>query len=97
MKTLSFGLDQVNVSFLQGPSSPLVITPRWNDSLEFITKWLELNRSWVEDQMLAYGAVFVRGFQIDNAPDFERAVNALQPDLCDAYRGTVSTAGECCR
>ncbi|KAL3908739.1 MAG: hypothetical protein SGARI_002931 [Bacillariaceae sp.] len=38
--------------------------------------------------MLEYGAVYIRGFAIQNPPEFEKAVNALQPDLCDEYRGT---------
>jgi Taurine catabolism dioxygenase TauD, TfdA family len=89
MTATSFGLDQVNVSFLEGRgTSPLVISPRFDDSVDFVAKWLQLNRSWVEQQMLAYGAVYIRGFQIDNPPDFERAVSALQPNLCDEYRGT---------
>jgi len=85
----SFGLDQVNVSFLDTRKTlPLVISPRWDDSLQFICKWLEINRSWVDDQILHYGAVLVRGFEVDSAVDFEKAVLALQPNLCDEYRGT---------
>ena len=89
MTATSFGLDQVNVSFLEKTdSSPLVISPRWDDSAEFVTKWLMLNRAWVNAKMLEYGAVYIRGFAIQNPPEFEKAVNALQPDLCDEYRGT---------
>ncbi|KAL3902859.1 MAG: hypothetical protein SGILL_010669, partial [Bacillariaceae sp.] len=89
MPATSFGLDQVNVSFLEkSNSSPLVISPRWDDSAAFITKWLQQNRSWVNDKMLECGAVYIRGFAIQNAPEFETAVNALQPKLCDEYRGT---------
>ncbi|KAG7352354.1 taurine catabolism dioxygenase TauD/TfdA family protein [Nitzschia inconspicua] len=89
MQATTFGLDQVNVSFLEGKhTSPLVISPRWDDSVDFVATWLHLNRSWVEEQMLAYGAVYIRGFLISNPPEFERAVNALQPKLCDSYRGT---------
>jgi hypothetical protein len=85
----SFGLDQVNVSFLEkNDRSPLVISPRWDDSVEFVTKWLQLNRDWVNTKMLQCGAVYIRGFAIQNPPEFEQAVNALQPDLCDEYRGT---------
>ena len=85
----TFGLDQVNVSFLDSRKTlPLVISPRWNDSLEFVCQWLEINRSWVDDKILEYGAVLIRGFQIKNAVDFEKATLALQPNLCDEYRGT---------
>ncbi len=88
MDTL-FGLDQVNVSFLDTRKTlPLVISPRWDDSLNFICKWIEINRPWVEDQILKYGAVLVRGFEVNSAVDFEKATLALQPNLCDEYRGT---------
>jgi hypothetical protein len=85
-----YGLDEINVSFLdtKKKTSPLVISPRWNDTLDFITIWLEKNRSWVEEQILCYGAVLIRGFQIDSAVDFEHATLALQPNLSYTYRGT---------
>ncbi len=84
-----FGLDQVNVSFLDARKAlPLVISPRWDDSLTFICKWLEINRLWVEDQILKYGAILIRGFEVNSAVDFEKATLSLQPNLCDEYRGT---------
>jgi hypothetical protein len=84
-----FGLDQVNVSFLNSAKTlPLIVSPRWEDSLNFLCTWLQHNRAWVEEQILHFGAVLIRGFQVDSAPDFERATLALQPNLCDAYRGT---------
>ena len=87
----TYGLDQVNVSFLdieRSTSLPLVISPRWNDSLDFLTAWLESNRAWVDEKLLQYGAVLIRGFQVHTPTDFEKATLALQPDLCDSYRGT---------
>jgi alpha-ketoglutarate-dependent taurine dioxygenase len=98
---LSYGLDQINTSFLEQQSSattaptnkekntlPLVLSPRWDDSLDFLCQFLEFNRHWVDSQILAHGAVLIRGFQIDSCPDFERATLALQPALYDRYRGT---------
>ena len=85
-----FDLDQVNLSFLDRSTKtlPLVISPRFDDSLEFICRWLKKNKEWVDEQMLCYGAVLIRGFQIEDARGFEQATLSLQPDLCDAYRGT---------
>jgi hypothetical protein len=85
-----YGLDEVNVFFLDKSTKtlPLIISPRFDDTLDFICTWLEENRPWVEEQILCYGAVLVRGFQVESAPDFERATLALQPNLSDAYRGT---------
>lgn len=85
----SSGVDDVTISFLDDKNKlPLIISPRFDDSLEFICRWLEANRSWVEEQMLTYGAVLVRGFNINAPPEFERAISSLQPNLCDSYRGT---------
>jgi len=42
----------------------------------------------VEKQILNYGAVLIRGFQLNDAPEFERAIKSLQPNLSDSYRGT---------
>ena len=85
----SVGLDHVIISFLDPRRMlPLVVSPRWDDSLIFICQWLEINRSWVEEQILKYGAVLLRGFQVTSPLDFENATLALQPNLCDEYRGT---------
>ena len=67
---------------------PLVISPRWDDSASFLKAWLEINRSWLDAQILQHGAVLLRGFCLDTPLDFEQTTLALQPNLCDAYRGT---------
>mmetsp|Transcript_17556 Transcript_17556/g.36884 ORF Transcript_17556/g.36884 Transcript_17556/m.36884 type:complete len:473 (+) Transcript_17556:117-1535(+) len=89
-KTANMPIDQVTISFLDPyqSSGPLVISPRFDDSLSFLTQWLTAHRSYVESQMLLHGAVLIRGFQINDAPDFEKAIMALQPNLSDSYRGT---------
>ena len=85
----SLSVNNVTTSFLDDTNKlPLVISPRFDDSLEFLCRWLVANRSWVEEQMLLYGAILIRGFTIDDAPEFERAISSLQPNLCDSYRGT---------
>lgn len=84
-----YGLDTINVHFLDKASKlPLVISPRFDDSIEFICTWLKENRSWVNNQMQHYGAVLIRGFQIDSPVDFEMTTLALDPNLSDKYRGT---------
>ena len=91
--TATYGFDEVNISFLRTSTvaakhTPLLITPRWDDSLEFLCKFLEINRHWVAEQILRYGAILIRDFGVENAVDFEKAVSKLQPHLCNAYRGT---------
>lgn len=91
MKTAkkSFDLDKINVSFLTSSHTlPLVITPRFDDSIEFISNWLQQNRDWVRSQVQKYGAVLIRGFQIKTALDYEKAILSVDPNLCNKYRGT---------
>jgi len=89
MNTSSLDIDDVTTSFLDEENKlPLIISPRFDDSLDFLCGWLSHNRQWVEEQMLTYGAVIIRGFAIANAPEFERAISSLQPNLSDSYRGT---------
>mmetsp|Transcript_8802 Transcript_8802/g.15313 ORF Transcript_8802/g.15313 Transcript_8802/m.15313 type:complete len:477 (+) Transcript_8802:462-1892(+) len=87
--TSSLGVHNVTTSYLdEGSKLPLVISPRFDDSLDFLCDWLKANRSLVEKHMLDHGAVLVRGFRINTPPEFERAISSLQPNLSDAYRGT---------
>lgn len=90
--TKSLGLDTVNVSFLpsdNGGRLPLVVSPRWETSVTFLCSWLEMNRSFLNDMMLKHGAVLIRGFDVSNCGEFERAILSFQPDgLSDCYRGT---------
>lgn len=89
--TNKFGLDTVNISALPGkrPSEmPLVITPRWQNSLSFLKGWMEANRQWLDDMLLQYGAILVRGFEIESGADMQVAAQAFQPHLNNTYRGT---------
>ena len=85
-----YALNQVKSSHLNQSKNelPLVLSPLHDNTLDFICKWVERNRSWVDQQILRYGAVLIRGFQISSALDFERATLTLQPHLSDQYRGT---------
>lgn len=90
----SHGLDSVNVSFLQSDdgrsfkSLPLVISPRWESSLDFLCSWMKCNHVFVDEMMLRYGAVLFRGFDVETCADVETAVMSYQPNLSDKYRGT---------
>ena len=94
MKNNEFGLDTVNISLLPADHGkgkkalPLVISPRWDASLTFLIDWCKANRGWLDDMVLRYGAILVRGFEIDTAADLEQAIQAYQPVLNNTYRGT---------
>jgi Taurine catabolism dioxygenase TauD, TfdA family len=90
----SFGLDAVNISFLSSDDGsptktlPLVMSPCWETSVAFLCSWLENNCSFLDEMMLKFGAVLVRGFDISSCNDFERAALSFQPGLNDCYHGT---------
>lgn len=94
VEQMSFGLDAVNISFLASDDGvvekrlPLVVTPRWNSSNTFLTEWCRINRAWMDEMLLKYGAILVRGFEIDNARELEQVIQGYRPDLSDTYRGT---------
>ena len=92
-------LDGVELSFLPTGTTdrrhhettsllPLVISPKENSSLQFLTQFLQQNKDWVNEQILQYGAVLFRGFDIDTAAHVETAARAFEPNLHNSYRGT---------
>lgn len=89
------GTDSVNLSLLpsekndeMGAQYPLVITPKNDSSLRFLTAFLSRNRNWIDEQILHYGAVLFRGFDVDSAGKVQSAVQAFEPNLNNQYRGT---------
>lgn len=92
--TKSYGLDTVNVniSILSGKTGkgkgPLIISPRWDASLEFLVQWCKSNQGWLDQKLVQHGAILVRGFEIETAPHLEKAIQACHADLNDTYRGT---------
>jgi alpha-ketoglutarate-dependent taurine dioxygenase len=95
-------LDSVNVTLLPSnnhlqasksnakPSSPspLVVTPRWERSLDFLRKFLRANRGWLDEKLAVHGAVLVRGFDLETASDLQIAIQSYNPRLSNTYRGT---------
>ena len=60
---------------------PLIITPRWDNSLEFLVQWCKSNQEWLDQKLVQYGAILVRGFEIETASHLERAIRACHADL----------------
>ena len=68
---------------------PLVIKPRQDSSLGLLQSFLRHNKPWLDEQILEYGAVWFRDFDIDTAQDVEDALLAYEPHgLSHEYRGT---------
>jgi len=69
-------------------SLPLVIEARGDRSVDGLVGWLGDRRDFVRDRMLAHGALLLRGFEVFDAPAFERVARAIEPVLQNEYLGT---------
>ncbi len=66
---------------------PLVIQPTV-DNLNFII-WARSNRDWIETQLLEYGGLLFRNFQVKNNSEFENFIEAIAGELIEySYRST---------
>jgi alpha-ketoglutarate-dependent taurine dioxygenase len=62
---------------------PLVLQPAVED-VDLAT-WAQDNRSKVEQELFAHGAILFRGFALNGAEDFEQVAQALCPSLFGEY------------
>jgi alpha-ketoglutarate-dependent taurine dioxygenase len=70
--------------------SPLVIQPTI-DELNLIN-WAANNRSWIDDNLLKYGALLFRNFKLQKQTEFEQFIQTVSGELLDySYRSTPRT------
>lgn len=86
-------VDDVQLSFLPDENGslqkfPLVVTPKHDASLTFLTNFMKDNQQWLDKNLLKYGAILFRDFDVDTAHEVETAIQALEPNLSSTYRGT---------
>jgi len=60
---------------------PLLVEPAVDNLNPF--SWAESNRGFVDEKLLAHGAVLFRGFRLAAMEDFERFTRSVSPDLLD--------------
>jgi alpha-ketoglutarate-dependent taurine dioxygenase len=67
---------------------PLVVQPSSASEadLDDLLHWLAEQSDWIEQQLLQYGAVLLRGFDVQTAADFERFCHTVDPRLLN-YAG----------
>ncbi|MFB2983430.1 TauD/TfdA family dioxygenase [Microseira sp. BLCC-F43] len=66
---------------------PLVLEPAI-DGVKLLT-WIASNREWLETQLLKYGGILFRNFQIDGIGEFEQCIKTISGNLLDySYRST---------
>lgn len=79
--------ELINTSYLQPETLPLVIQPNLAQ-LNF-TNWAKNNRALIETQLLKYGGILFRGFQVNDVSEFEQFIKAISDDLLEySYRST---------
>lgn len=71
-------------------SGPLVVEARVRDFNPF--EWTNENRSLLENELLKYGGILLRNFNINSVSEFNRMIQILSPELLDyVYRSTPRT------
>ncbi|MGD2160712.1 MAG: TauD/TfdA family dioxygenase, partial [Gammaproteobacteria bacterium] len=67
---------------------PLVVRPSSisEAGLDILLQWLVAERDWMEKQLLQYGAILLRGFEMQTPADFERFCHSIDQRLLD-YAG----------
>jgi alpha-ketoglutarate-dependent taurine dioxygenase len=79
----------VKTSILPGtPDLPLVIQPDGPTNLAALMSWLDGHRTWLDEQLIQYGGLLFRGFDIHTPQDFQEVAGAIAPKFVDYTRGT---------
>lgn len=82
-----------NVSNADPVRLPLIIEPAEQTAIEPLCDWLRQNADWVQERLTAHGALLFRGFDVSDAPAFERLARAIDDDLENEYLGTSPRTG----
>ncbi len=78
---------------LGGGRLPLLIEPSAGAGARDLEAWLTEHRAFVEEKLVAHGALLARGFAVGDAAAFERVARAVSPDLKNDYLGTSPRDG----
>lgn len=71
----------------ESEKGPLVLEPKGNTFDPFL--WVKENRTYIETELLQYGAILLRNFNIYSVSEFNRIVQTISPNLLDyVYRST---------
>ena len=84
-------LSDSNLSFFEkGSSKILVCEPKTKDFEPFT--WVSENKSFIEENVLKYGGILFRNFNLYSLSEFNRFVQLLVPNLLEyVYRSTPRT------
>lgn len=71
-----------------GQALPLVVEARSDRSIDGLVDWIEQNREQLDEKLQDYGAILFRGFDVEDAWDFEDVALGVEPGLENEYLGT---------
>jgi alpha-ketoglutarate-dependent taurine dioxygenase len=80
----------IKTSFLNHQKLPLVVEPEFDASFESLLEAANIQRKFLHKQLLRYGALLLRGFQMKNTADFERFARVFSEKELFNYAGGVS-------
>jgi alpha-ketoglutarate-dependent taurine dioxygenase len=72
---------------------PFVVEAAGDRSVAALVSFLEAERATIHDRLLAHGALLFRGFDVFDAPAFERVARAVDDGLKNDYLGTSPRNG----
>ncbi|HVN85116.1 MAG TPA: TauD/TfdA family dioxygenase [Candidatus Binatia bacterium] len=72
---------------------PLVIRAGRDRDARQLGAWIAERRDWIDERLHAHGAILLRGFDVTDAPTFERVVRSIDDDLKNEYLGTSPRNG----
>ena len=87
--------DPYDIQTLNGDPDglPLVIRAREDRDPEHLRSWISAHREWIADRLRSHGALLFRGFDVTDAPAFERVARSINDDLKNEYLGTSPRNG----
>lgn len=74
--------------FNEAEKLPLIVEPEADSasSQDNLCQWVIDEREWIEQQLLQYGGLLLRGYDLNTADDFERICKIIDPQLLN-YAG----------
>lgn len=80
----------IKTSFLNPQKLPLVIEPHSNFSFKTLLETVDNQREFFSEQLLSYGALLLRGFQMETIAEFEQFARVFSEKESFNYAGGVS-------
>ncbi len=76
------------LSTVKNPAGDVLPVARGEGGLTGLLGFVDLHRSWLQDQLQSRGAALLRGFGLRSPEEFETAARAIEPELKNEYLGT---------